>query len=255
MESEGTTYAIIQARMSSTRLPGKVLMDLAGEPVLVRVVDRVRKAKLLGGVMIATSTDGSDDVIAGLCASRSIDAYRGKLDDVLSRYVGAAKQACCDTVVRITCDCPLIDPSVIDRCIESFRDGGYDYQSNCSAGPRTFPRGLDVEVFSHKALEEADAHATEPADREHVTPYIWKNKSGTFNVGEALQAADEYRREYRLTLDYPEDYDLIARLYGQFLPQGGIVDVPSALRFLDEHPEIASINVFRDEDHVKRMNV
>lgn len=241
--------------MSSTRLPGKVLLDLAGEPVLVRVQQRVQRSKHLDGVIIATSTDTGDHPIAALCEARGIRYYRGPLDDVLRRYVGAAQSAGCDTIVRITSDCPLVDPEVIDLCIESFRAGGYDYQSNCTAGPRTFPRGLDVEVFSVSALEQADGEASDLEDREHVTPFIWKNKNGNFKVGPALEASQAYARDYRLTLDYPEDYRLFKRLYAEFYSDGKIVDVPEVLRYLDKHPEVVAINSSRDADHQKRINV
>ena len=243
--------AIIQARMSSSRLPGKVMLDLAGAPVLVRVVERVRSAKLVDVVAVATSTDPSDDPIAALCEERNIALFRGPLDDVLARYIGAAHALGCETIVRITSDCPLIDPSVIDLCIETFLEGHYDYISNCAPGERTFPRGLDVEVCATAALERADRDAKAPYEREHVTPFMRENKQNLFSVGPMVDAPSAYRRPYRLTLDYPEDYELIKRLYNDVYDGHSILDVPKALLYLDSHPEIVALNAFREADHQK----
>ncbi|OGG60559.1 hypothetical protein A3C86_04710 [Candidatus Kaiserbacteria bacterium RIFCSPHIGHO2_02_FULL_49_16] len=243
--------AIIQARMSSSRLPGKVMLDLAGAPVLVRVVERVRSAKLVDVVAVATSTDPSDDPIAALCEERNIALFRGPLDDVLARYIGAAHALGCETIVRITSDCPLIDPSVIDLCIETFLEGHYDYISNCAPGERTFPRGLDVEVCATVALERADRDAKAPYEREHVMPFIWENKKNLFSVGPIIKSSHEYRRPYRLTLDYAEDYELTKRIYAHFQKPDSVIDVPKALRYLDNHPELIAINAFREADHQK----
>lgn len=227
--------------MSSTRLPGKVLLDLSGEPVLMRVVERVRQAKKVSDVIVATSVDSSDDVIFKFCRVRNIRVTRGALDDVLARYDLAASQSDADVIVRITSDCPLIDPHIIDECIGAFEEGGYDYISNCTNGPRTFPRGLDTEVFSRAALKKAHEEARETYEREHVTPYIWQNKSGAFSCGPAVTASPEYARQCRLTLDYPEDYTVIKHLYDVLFRDGGI-QIPEVLSYLDAHPDIASIN-------------
>lgn len=243
--------AIIQARMTSSRLSGKVMLDLAGAPVLVRVVERGKCSACVDVVAVATSTDSSDDQIAELCKQQDIACFRGLLDDVLSRYAGAARALKCDTVVRITSDCPLIDPKIIDLCIEAFQKGHYDYISNCTGGGRTFPRGLDVEVFSTVALLRADKVAKEPYEREHVTPFLWQNKQSLFSVGPTLEASPTYRRPYRLTLDYPEDYELINGIYAHFSGPDSVIDVPEVLRYLDSHPELVALNAFREADHIK----
>lgn len=243
--------AIIQARMTSSRLPGKVMLDLAGAPVLSRVVERVKNALHADVVAVATSTDPSDNPIAVLCEEQSIPFFRGALDDVLARYAGAAHALGCETVVRITSDCPLVDPQIINLCIETFQKGHYDYVSNCTGGERTFPPGLDVEVFSTAALERAGKEAKEPYEREHVTPFIWQNKQSLFSVGPTLEASPAYRRSYRLTLDYSEDYELINRIYAHFSGPDSVIDVPEVLRYLDSHPELVALNAFREADHQK----
>ncbi|OGG53721.1 hypothetical protein A2851_02440 [Candidatus Kaiserbacteria bacterium RIFCSPHIGHO2_01_FULL_53_29] len=247
--------AIIQARMSSTRLPGKVLLDLSGKPVLRHIVERVRMATAIEKIIVATSTDVSDDVVENVCRASEIAVFRGSPDDVLSRYLGAARMYGVDTIVRITSDCPLIDPKITELCIEKFKEGSYDYITNCTTGGRTFPRGLDVEVFTTAALERSCKEAWEQYQREHVTPFIWKNEGNLFSIGPIIEAPSEYRRPYRLTLDYAEDYELLEHLYNKFYAEGTIVNVPKVLRYLDEHPKVVAINAFRDADHQKRINV
>ena len=241
--------AIVQARMTSSRLPGKVLLDLSGEPVLLRVVERLRQSKKLDEIIIATSVDISDDPIEALCKERNIAYVRGPLNDVLARYVLAVKKCGCDTVVRITCDSPLIDPAIVDLCIEAFEKGGFDFISNCSNGPRTFPHGLDTEVFSSQALLTADAKTQKPYDREHVTPYIYAGEGTGFKIGPAVEAMPEYKSNHRLALDYPEDYELIRKIYELFFTPGTIVDVPRVLAYLDAHPELSQLNAFRTADY------
>jgi spore coat polysaccharide biosynthesis protein SpsF (cytidylyltransferase family) len=162
------TVAIIQARMGSTRLPGKVLMDLAGEPMLVRVVNRVRRAERLDEVVVATTASPSDDPIFEGCRQRGWAVERGSEKDVLDRYYRAARAHHADVVVRITADCPFVDAGLIDQVVGAFLGGGYDYVSNVLE-PRTYPRGLDVEVFRFSALEKAWQEDRDPSWREHVT--------------------------------------------------------------------------------------
>ena len=205
--------AIIQARMGSTRLPGKVLMDLAGKPMLERVVRRCQRAASLDEVIVATTDKTSDDPIAEFCASRNWPCFRGSEDDVLDRYYQTALWSKAGVIARITSDCPLIDPEVIDRCVKEFRDNpGTDYASNCLS-PRTFPRGLDVEVFSFAALERAWREDNNPAWREHVTlfierhPEIFQTRAVVNDVGYS---------HLRWCVDTPEDLDLVRRIYEAF---------------------------------------
>ncbi|MBI2454501.1 MAG: glycosyltransferase family protein, partial [Parcubacteria group bacterium] len=177
------TAIIIQARMSSTRLPGKVMKNLSGRPMLWQVITRCQKSKLANQVIVATTERAEDAVIEELCRKMDIPCFKGSLANVLERYYRAATEIRADVVVRITSDCPLIDPVIIDLCLNEFAKNKYDYISNVLPGDRTFPRGLDVEVFSFSALKTAFEKATETLETEHVTPYIWQNKKGHFTIG------------------------------------------------------------------------
>jgi spore coat polysaccharide biosynthesis protein SpsF (cytidylyltransferase family) len=167
--------AIIQARTSSSRLPGKVLEPLQGIPMIVFMLRRVAHAKQLDHFLVATSVEKSDDLLAQAVTHYGFDCYRGDLTDVLSRFAAAASQCTADVVVRLTGDCPLVDPDLIDRSVSILKDGNYDYVSNVD--PPTYPNGLDVEVFTRDALMCAHESAQLTADREHVTPYIRRNKA------------------------------------------------------------------------------
>lgn len=231
-----TTVAIIQARMGSTRLPGKTLLPLAGEPVLARVVDRTRRANKVKKLLVATTISPKDEAIAELCQSRGWLVERGSEEDVLSRYYEAAKKHGADPVVRITSDCPLIDPGLVDDAIEAFSKGDWDYTSN-TLEPRTFPRGLDVEVISFRALQRAYDEDRNPAWREHVTPYIHRNPR-LFNLQRL--ACDEDFSHHRWTVDTREDYELIRRVYDHF---GNVAfGWRDVLRLLDGHPDWVALN-------------
>jgi len=206
--------AIIQARMGSTRLPGKVLMDLAGEPMLARVVCRVGRARTLDAVIVATTVESADEAIERLCEARGWPCYRGSRDDVLDRYYQAARRHAAEAVVRVTADCPLVDPTVVDRVVAEFlrRQPGLDYASN--GWPRmSFPRGLDTEVLRFDALERAWREDNNPAWREHVTPYLYQHPE-TFRLLEVPSDADY--SHLRWTVDTPEDWNLIERIYRHF---------------------------------------
>lgn len=247
------TGATIQARMGSTRLPRKVLLPLAGEPVLYRVVERVKRAETVDSIVVATSVEREDDEIVSFCTSRGYDCFRGSRDDVLNRFFEAARARNFDTIVRITSDCPLIDPEIIDATVSAFQKSASDYVSNTAPGERTFPRGLDCEVFTFDALSRAQTQAQESYEREHVTPYIHENKNGAFKIGPMLVAPAAYARpDFRLTLDYPEDYELLRHLYERFYHSGKLVSVTEVIRYLDEHPEIAAINAAREAEYPRK---
>src|SRR3989344_3642737 len=214
------TAIIIQARMGSSRLSGKIMKMLAGKPALWHVVERCRKSKMADKVIVATTVNPEDDVVEKFCLENKILYYRGSSENVLERYYEAAKEAGADTVVRITSDCPLADPSVIDSCIEVFQKSGADYVSNVEPGERTFPRGLDVLVFGFSALEKSYKEADSDYEKEHVTPHIWKNKKGEFKIGPTVTASPEYARDYRLTVDYQDDFRLMEKIYCGFYKEG-----------------------------------
>lgn len=242
---------IIQARMGSTRLPGKILKDILGKPMLWHVVERCRASKRLHNVVVATTVNSEDDAVKKFCSEHSIPCFRGSADDVLERYYRAAGTFGADTIVRVTGDCPLIDPHVIDACVEAFGKGTYDYISNINPGPRTFPRGLDTEVFSFAALARAHRNAHEAHEREHVTPYMWENKEGTYRIGPTVTADDDYAANYRLTVDYPEDFMLVSTLYEFFDKNGKEVHIPEIIKFLNAHPEISNLNATHEQKGMK----
>jgi len=202
------TVAIIQARMGSSRLPGKVLADIGGRTMLARVLDRVSKARGLSEVVVATTTGSADDDIVGECDHRGIAVWRGEEDDVLDRYYHAAKAFCADAVVRITADCPLIDPEVIENLVDRFDQDRPDYASNTLV--RSYPRGLDVEVIDLAAIEKAWTEAKRTYERVHVTPYIHQNPQ-LFTLLSVVGAEDCSR--YRWTVDVPADLDLVRCIY------------------------------------------
>lgn len=208
------TTAILQARMSSTRLPGKVMKPLAGRPMIERQLERLRRCTTLERLIVATSLDASDDPLVALLAELGVDVHRGSLTDVLDRYVGAVRAfGITGDVVRLTADCPLADPSVIDACIRLRVELGVDYCSNGTR--RTYPRGLDVEAFTLGALLTAGGEATDPYDREHVTPFIYRHPE-RFAIGELTQDRDE--SSLRWTVDTPEDFAFVERVYAALYP-------------------------------------
>ncbi len=230
------TTAIIQARMSSTRLPGKVLLDLAGEPMLARVVERTRRARSIERVIVATTVAPEDEPIVTLGRSRGWVVSRGSRDDVLDRYYQAAVAHGADPIVRITSDCPLIDPGVIDRVVGQLTDG-VDYASNINPR-RTFPRGLDVEVFTLAALSTAWRDATDSSSREHVTPFLYRHPE-RFHVA-LLESDRPETGDHRWSVDTPEDYELMQRIYGHFGNRE--FDWLEVLELLDRHPDWVELN-------------
>lgn len=207
------TVAILQARMSSTRLPGKVMKPLAGRPMIERQLERLRRCDGLR-LVVATSTDASDDPLASHLKDIGVDVYRGSLHDVLERFVGAARAfEAKGAMIRLTADCPLADPGVINDCVRLRAELGCDYASN--GRRRTYPRGLDVEVFTVDALLTAGREATDPYDREHVTPYLYRYP-GRFTQGELVQARDE--SHLRWTVDTPDDFAFVERVYDTLYP-------------------------------------
>src|SRR6266568_5639733 len=203
--------AIVQARMGSTRLPGKVLMDLGGQPVLCRVVERLRRSAKLRDVVVATTNSPKDDLIVELCNEQSFTVFRGSENDVLDRYYRAASFHGCDAVVRITSDCPLIDAELVDMVIHEFIEKKADYASNVLV--RTYPRGLDAEVFTMPALQKSWRMAMQPHQREHVTPFFYEHPK-LFRLA-SVRGEHDYSH-YRWTLDTPDDLHLIRAIYSRF---------------------------------------
>jgi len=229
--------AIIQARNGSVRLPGKVMRQINGRPMISYVVERVRTAKLLDDVIVATTSDPIDDAMAVFLTGRGVKVFRGSPLDVLDRYYRAALQFGLKNIVRITADCPLMDGAMIDRVVGKFLEGGYDY--GCNVLERTFPDGLDVEVISFQALKRAWQDAQEAREREHVTIYI-RNHPEIFPAFNIRCAQDWGKR--RWTLDYEEDFLLAEAVLKHFAKDLRTFCMEDVAKFLDEHPEIETLN-------------
>jgi spore coat polysaccharide biosynthesis protein SpsF len=230
------TVAIIQARMGSTRLPGKVLMDICGETMLARVVGRLRAAKLINEVLVATTDRAADDAIVSECRKYSVPVSRGDQDDVLDRYFRAAQLSKAEVIVRITSDCPLIDPEITDKTVAAFLELHPDYASNTLQ--RTYPRGLDTEVISLAALGRAWQVAHKPYEREHVTPYIIEHP-GEFK--HLSVTGEEDLSGYRWTVDAPEDLTLAQEVYRR-LNANGTFSWRAVLDLLKREPELLELN-------------
>jgi len=243
-----TIVAIIQARMSSTRLPGKVLADVNGTPMLAMVVARVRRARAVDRVVVATSTGCADDAIVRFCEEHGIEVFRGSEDDVLDRYWRAAQASGADAVVRVTADCPLIDPAVIGLVVEDFERGGADYVSNTIT--RTFPDGLDVEVMRVEALERAWREAALPSEREHVTPYIWKHPE-LFPQRQVAQPDD--LSELRWTVDEPRDLELVREVARRLPP--GHESMRHVLSIVQHEPALSALNagIISNEGYLRSL--
>lgn len=231
--------AIIQARMTSTRLPGKIMLPINGKPVLDIMIDRVRISRKLDKIIVATTENESDDVIVDLCKAKNVEYYRGSEDDVLGRFFEAAEKFSVDVIVRLTSDTPLIDACTIDDVIALYEKADSDFVSNFFPFPRTFPDGYNVEVLSYKTLEKAHNEARKPSDREHVTTYITMQPE-KFTIKRLDYTRDVSK--YRLNLDYEEDYHLIKAVFENFSKDMSSFSLSDIIKWLDENPEIAKIN-------------
>ncbi|HEX3265836.1 MAG TPA: glycosyltransferase family protein [Candidatus Limnocylindrales bacterium] len=227
--------AIVQARMGSTRLPGKVLLPLAGRPMVLHVAERAARIPGVDGVLVATP-DGPDDApLQDVLGANGIDWVSGPSDDVLRRYAIAAAAADADVVVRITSDCPLLSPVVSGRVVAAFLEGGADYASNTLQ--RTWPRGMDTEVLGREALDAVDAAATEPFEREHVTPAIWQHPE-RFRLRSVRGSED--LSQLRLTVDTAEDFQLVETVF-ETLGRDD-VELDEVLGLLRRRPDLAALN-------------
>lgn len=242
--------AIMQARTTSTRLPRKVLLRLFEKTVVEHIITRVQAAKLVDGVCVATTTNTTDDEVATIAQACGASVYRGSENDVLDRFYQAAQQEQADVVIRITADDPFKDPAVIDQIVQTFEWSGLDYVSN-TLRP-TYPEGIDVEVFSMKALVRAWQEATIPSEHEHVTPYIWKHPD-RFQIRNV-----EYREnlsKMRWTLDKPEDWVFIQQVYDALYPKKPLFLMEDILQLLHERPFLAALQsaTVRNEGYLKSI--
>ncbi|MCC7159499.1 MAG: glycosyltransferase family protein [Ignavibacteria bacterium] len=240
---------IIQARTGSTRLPGKVLLEAAGKPLLRHMVERVKYSKFAGTIVVATTLESADDPIAELCRLNNINCFRGSTNDLLERHYKAALVYSADVVLKIPADCPLIDPYIIDRIIVQYLRyrKEIDYLSNLH--PASYPDGNDVEVFSFKSIYLAHKNAVMDFEREHTTPYIWNNPD-KFRIGNIKwETGLDFSNKYRLVLDYSEDYKLIKEIFENLYFSKTIFRLSDIIDFLIKQPLIAGIN-----SHLKGIN-
>jgi len=234
-----TVNAIIQARIGSTRLPGKVLMDLHGKPVLEHVILRLQQSAMIDRIIVATSMSPENDGLAQAVEGWGIPVFRGNETDVLDRYYEAAKMFPAEVFVRITADCPLIDPRITDLVIEAYLSGKGRYVTNAGGDQhlRTFPRGLDTEVFSWELLAEAHELATEEYEREHVTPYMYWKQDRVFYLKNPVNLS-----HHRWTLDTWEDYRFIEEIYKRFYHGDHDFYMDDVVGYLTENPDLRAIN-------------
>jgi len=227
-----SVLAIVQARMTSTRFPGKVLADLAGEPMILRQLERIGRAERLDQIVVATSDDHSDDHLAAVLEQSGYAVVRGSLDDVLSRFILALDTFPSPVVVRLTADCPLASPSVIDLVVDSFLAQPADYVSNTMTP--TYPDGLDVEVTTAAALRKVGQLCVDPAEREHVTLGIYRRPE-LFSIGNVASSQD--LSHLRWTVDTPEDLEFVRGVYGELYEHNPHFDLTEIMLYLDRHPE------------------
>ena len=245
----GCPTAIIQARTGSRRLPGKVLADLAGAPLLARMVERVRASRTLAAVVVATTDGAADAPIRQLADALGIGCFAGSEDDVLGRYAGAATAHGADPIVRLTADCPLIDPALIDRCVETFRaTPGCEHVSLGGA----FPDGLDTEVVAAGALARAAAEARLPSEREHVTPYIWNHPERFHCITVPFPAA---LGGWRWTVDEPRDLAFVRAVYARLYRPGAVFGWQEVETLLTREPTLLALNadIARNEGYQRSL--
>jgi spore coat polysaccharide biosynthesis protein SpsF len=229
--------AILQARMSSTRLPGKVLADVAGAPMIARQIERLRRCRRLDQILTATSDQPGDDVLAEAMDAIGVAVHRGPLDDVLGRFTGALVAWQPDHVVRLTADCPLADPEVIDAVIALHLERGTDYAANTPAH-RTYPKGLDVEVMRASCLLRAAAEAVDPYEREHVTPYLYRHPE---RFAQVFLSQDADEGEVRWTVDRPDDLAFVRAVYDGLYPLKPDFTSADVRTFMAGRPDLARL--------------
>lgn len=242
------TIIIIQARMGSTRLPGKHLKQVLGRPLISFLIERLKRVKNQDGIVLATTTRSIDDPLVKFAQEAQIDTFRGNEDDVLDRYFQAAKQYHADVIVRISGDCPLIDPAIVDQIIHFFLTSKppCDYAANTLV--RRYPRGMDTEVFSFNALEKAAIEATKPEDREHVTPYFYFHPE-LFILGSVENKQD--LSHFRWTVDTQEDLTLVKTVLESIYPVNPQFTLDDLVELFKRHPEWLSINAHIQQKPVK----
>lgn len=230
--------ATIEARMTSSRLPGKVLLDLCGKPDLQHIIERLKRSRYLDDVVVATTVNETDEPIVNLCQELGCSYYRGSEEDVLLRVLGAAQSVQADIIVEITGDCPVIDWRHVDHLVEMFFSAEYDYTANIIE--RTFPRGFDTQVFPVKVLDEVNRITNDPTDHEHVSLYIYRHPE-KYRLGNWRAPEELYHPELEITLDTPEDYELIKNIYERLYPVNPDFSALDVVRLMLDNPDLGQI--------------
>ena len=233
----GRTGVIVQARMTSTRLPGKVLREVRGRPLLTHLLERLRRVRGADVVIVATTTNTTDEPIVSLCAELNVPVWRGSEDDVLERFVGAVREHDLDRIVRVTSDCPLLDPALVELALEKLDAERLDYV--CTGIDETYPRGMDVEAFRTAGLMQAHSESQDRAEREHVTLYLYRRPE-VFRLGYIQR--DDDASMYRLTVDEEADFELIHQILLEFLPERPDYTFQDIVELLRSRPELRAIN-------------
>jgi spore coat polysaccharide biosynthesis protein SpsF len=234
---------VVQARASSTRLPGKVLMEAAGRPLLAHMIERIRAARSAERIVIATTTDPSDDAIVALCEQLEVDCFRGHPLDCLDRHYQIALRSAAEAVVKIPSDCPLIDPRAIDRVLSAWHEceRPCDFLSNLH--PASWPDGNDVEVMATSALACAWREADDPFDREHTTPFIWSRPARFRLANVTWESGLDHSQRYRWVVDWFEDYSVVREIVEQLAPrEGPLFGVDAIIELLERRPELVARN-------------
>jgi spore coat polysaccharide biosynthesis protein SpsF len=240
----------IEARMGSSRLPGKVLMDLCGKPVIGWLVDRLRECRTVDEIVLATSTARGDDVLAKWCDENGVCCFRGSEDDVLKRVVDAHREAGTDVIVEITGDCPLTDPDVVDLGVETFLSNDCDYLTNCEVV--SFPQGICVQVFRFSDLERMDRESDDPAVREHVTPLFYEQKTIYRNINLLAPGCWHLPKDCRTQLDYPEDMAFLREVCGRLVEKYGYgFGLGHLVELLRAEPHLMDMNRYCVERSVR----
>jgi spore coat polysaccharide biosynthesis protein SpsF len=239
---------IIEARFASTRLPGKVLKPILGEPMLARMIERLRRATTIDALVVATSTSSADDAVAEAAVRAGAEAFRGSEEDVLARVVGAARVNHADVIAEVTGDCPLHDAAIVDAVVRDYRMGGADFVSNIH--PYTTPRGTDVRVFSADALAEIERTSNDPADREHVSLHFWEHPEKYQLKNVAFDFPPNAAR-LRLTVDTPKDLELATAIYQELYPRNPEFTIGDVISLLEKRPDLASINADVEQKAVR----
>ena len=229
------TIAIVEARMTSTRLPGKVLKTIAGRPTLEILVERLKAAQTLDAVGIATTGKPTDDPVAALAKRLGVECFRGSEHDVLDRVARAARAFGAHTIVEITGDCPLMDPRLVDQAVSVYRANDVDYVGNRLS--KSYPDGMGVRVFSNDLIQAVALEATDPADREHVTTFVFNNPA-RFRLMDVPSGLDTVRQNYRITMDTQADFDLIERIFTALDRPGPVFGLMDIIEYLEANPEI-----------------